>query len=159
VRGRLGARTLEVDLASSPVDVDPVFVDEAVTNVLDNAVRHTPDGARIRVTARDREPDRVVLTIEDDGAGVPPQELERLFEKFYRSPRRDATRREGTGIGLAVTRGLVEASGGRATVRRGELGGLAVDLELPARRLATSDGEGVALDTPTETEREPLGIP
>jgi two-component system sensor histidine kinase KdpD len=137
-RGRLGERTLDVDLASSPVEVDPVFVDEAVSNVLDNAIRHTPGGARIRVTARDDGPDHVVLTIEDDGPGVPPALLDRLFEKFYRVPGRDGRSREGTGIGLAVTRGLVEATGGTATARQGELGGLAVDLVLPARRLAVA---------------------
>ena len=139
VRGRLGSRTLEVDLRSSPVDVDPVFVDEAVSNVLDNAVRHTPDGARIRVTARDRDAGVVVLTIEDDGPGVPSDLRERLFEKFYRAPRSEGTRREGTGIGLSVARGLVEASGGEVTARGAELGGLAVDLVLPAHRVRPAD--------------------
>src|SRR3954447_1445529 len=149
VRGRLGSRVLEVDLRSSPVDVDPVFVDEAVSNVLDNAVRHTADGARIRVRARDRDADAVVLTIEDDGPGVPPELLERLFEKFYRAPRSLGTRREGTGIGLSVARGLVEASGGTVTARRAELGGLAVDLVLPAHRVRPAPGLADTLD-PTE---------
>ena len=155
VTGRLGARTLEVELGSSPVDVDPVFVDEAVTNLLDNAVRHTPDGARIRVSARDLDAQTVLLTIEDDGPGVPPGEHERLFEKFYRSPRRDGRSREGTGIGLAVVRGLVEASGGSATARQGDLGGLAVDLRLPARRLPSPAPSGDVADEAAE----PLGIP
>src|SRR3954470_8896104 len=146
VRGRLGSRVLEVDLRSSPVDVDPVFVDEAVSNVLDNAVRHTADGARIRVRARDRDADAVVLTIEDDGPGVPPELLERLFEKFYRAPRSLGTRREGTGIGLSVARGLVEASGGAVTARGAELGGLAVDLVLPAHRVGPAPGLAGPLD-------------
>jgi two-component system sensor histidine kinase KdpD len=160
VRGRLGSRTLEVDLRSSPVEVDPVFVDEAVTNVLDNALRHTPDGSRIRVTARDRAADSVVLTIDDDGPGAPPELRERLFEKFYRAPRSEGTRREGTGIGLSVARGLMEASGGSVTARRGELGGLAVDLVLPAHHLPSVDGgPSMDLHDAAEPVRDPLGIP
>ena len=132
-RARLDGRRLEADLRAAPVEVDPVFVDEAVTNVLDNALKYTPAGALIRVTARDLAPDRVRLTVEDDGPGVPDELLPRLFEKFYRVPRGRRPSREGTGIGLAVARGLVEATGGSVTARRGELGGLAVDLEFPAR--------------------------
>jgi two-component system, OmpR family, sensor histidine kinase KdpD len=136
LRPRLGERILETDLRASTVDVDAVFVDEAVTNVLDNAVKYTPDGATLRVTARDLDPVRVRLTIEDDGPGVPDELLPRLFEKFYRVPGSSRRSRAGTGIGLAVARGLVEAMGGEVTARRSALGGLAVDLDLPARPLA-----------------------
>ncbi len=132
-RARLGGRTLETDLRASPVEVDAVFADEAVTNLLDNAVKYTPDGARILVTAKDISLQRVRLTVEDDGPGVPDELLGRLFEKFYRVPANRRRSREGTGIGLAVARGLVEAMGGAVTARRSELGGLAVDVELPAR--------------------------
>jgi two-component system, OmpR family, sensor histidine kinase KdpD len=164
VRGRLGERTLAVDLASSPVEVDPVFVDEAVTNVLDNAVRHTPDGSRIRVTSRDRDAGTVLLTVDDDGPGVAPELRERLFEKFYRAPRSEGTRREGTGIGLSVARGLVEASGGSVTAREGELGGLAVDIALPAHHLAAVDAARptpirTPADEPVPPVGDPLGIP
>jgi two-component system, OmpR family, sensor histidine kinase KdpD len=148
LRPRLGARTLETDLRASTVDVDAVFVDEAVTNVLDNAVKYTPDGARLRVTARDLDPGRVRLTIEDDGAGVPDELLPRLFDKFYRVPGSSRRSRAGTGIGLAVARGLVEAMGGQVAARRSALGGLAVDLDLPARPLddvlAGSSAPGIA---------------
>ncbi len=134
-RARLGERRLEADLRASTVEVDPVFVDEAVANVLDNAVKYTPDGALVRVSASDLGPDRVLLTVEDNGPGVPDEVLSRLFEKFYRAPRGGRPAREGTGIGLAVARGLVEATGGMVVARRSALGGLAVDIELPARRL------------------------
>ena len=71
------------------------------------------------------------LTVEDSGPGVADAALPRVFDRFYRG---DAGRRgtSGTGIGLAVVRGFVEAMGGRVSARRGELGGLAVDIELPA---------------------------
>jgi two-component system, OmpR family, sensor histidine kinase KdpD len=131
-RQRLAGRTLEADLRCAPVDVDAVFVDEAVTNVLDNALKHTPDRARILVCARDMDPHRVRLTVEDDGPGVAPEHLEHLFEKFYRVPGPERRSREGTGIGLAVTRGLIEAMGGAVAARRSDLGGLAIDIDLPA---------------------------
>ena len=134
-RARLGGRRLEADLRASTVEVDPVFVDEAVANVLDNAVKYTPDDALILITATDVGPTRVLLTVEDDGPGVADEAFPRLFEKFYRAPRAGRPAREGTGIGLAVARGLVQATGGTVTARRSALGGLAVDIELPARPL------------------------
>jgi two-component system sensor histidine kinase KdpD len=130
---RLQGRPLDLDLAAAPVLVDPVFLDEAVTNALDNAVKYTSPDTTIRVTARPIEGGSLVrLTIEDAGAGVPDEVLGRLFEKFYRVPGPGRPARSGTGIGLAVVRGLVEAMGGRSTARRSGLGGLAIDLDLPA---------------------------
>ena len=94
------------------------------------------------------------LTVEDSGPGVADAALPRVFDRFYRG---DAGRRgtSGTGIGLAVVRGFVEAMGGRVSARRGELGGLAVDIELPATSIpadvpeladadAVRDGAGAA---------------
>ncbi len=80
-----------------------------------------------------------MLTIEDSGPGVPAVALPRLFDKFFRVPRRSAGSRSGTGVGLAVVRGLVEAMGGTVEARIGDLGGLAIDVTLPAA--AARDGE------------------
>jgi two-component system sensor histidine kinase KdpD len=131
-RVRMGSRRLEVDLRASPVDVDPVFLDEAFSNVLDNARKYTPATARVRVTAVDTPEGQVLLTVEDDGPGVPDDVLARLFERFYRAPGAAGGSRGGTGIGLAVARGLVEATGGHVAARRSELGGLAIDFILAA---------------------------
>ena len=70
------------------------------------------------------------LTIEDGGPGVPPDAIPRLFEKFYRVPRQGEGSRRGTGIGLSVVRGLVEAMGGQVSARQSALGGLAIDIDL-----------------------------
>ena len=95
----------------------------------------------------------VRLTVEDSGPGVPEEALPRLFEKFYRPPRPPAAAgraaaaagaRSGTGIGLAVVRGLVEAQGGTVRARRSRLGGLAIDLDLPAASTEPAAGEGLA---------------
>jgi two-component system sensor histidine kinase KdpD len=132
LRPRFGDRRLEVDLGGPPIRVDPVFLDDALTNAVENAIKYSPPGARIRLTARALPGEPFVrLTVEDSGEGVPEHALARLFDKFYRVPGRRSASRSGTGIGLAVARGLIEATGGRADARRSELGGLAIDFDLP----------------------------
>ena len=121
-----------MQLADAPIDVDPLFLDSALTNVLENALKHTPPYALVRISARELPGEPFLrVSVEDAGMGVPPESIDRLFAKFYRVPGRDQGSRSGTGIGLAVVRGLVEAFGGRAQARRSELGGLAIDLDLP----------------------------
>jgi two-component system sensor histidine kinase KdpD len=131
--GRIGlrvGRVFEVRLESPPVLVDPIFLDGAVTNILENAVKYTVPGTPIRISASSAEAG-VRLTLEDGGDGVPAEALPRLFDKFYRVPRREPASRAGTGIGLAVARGLLEAMGASVSARASELGGLAVDVDLP----------------------------
>lgn len=136
LRARLGDRHLEVALLAPPVEVDPVFLDEALTNAIENAIKYTPPGTPIRIAAVQvpGEP-KVRLTVEDAGPGVPDQGLSKIFDKFYRVPGVAGGSRSGTGIGLAVVRGLVEAMGGRVAARRSELGGLAIDIDLAAARV------------------------
>jgi two-component system, OmpR family, sensor histidine kinase KdpD len=134
--GRLAGRPLEVLLSAFPVVVDPTFLDECVTNIVENALKYAPPGASLRVAASEGPlPQRVRLTIEDGGPGAPDETLPRLFEKFYRVPGSGRGSRSGTGIGLAVVRGLVEAMGGEVHARRSSLGGLAVDLDLVQAQL------------------------
>ncbi len=141
-RARLGGRALDVAVEPVAVIVDAVFLDAAVGNVLDNAIKYTPDGARIRVASGEASGEAVRLVIQDDGPGVPDAALAHLFEKFYRAPGARGGSRGGLGIGLAVVRGLVEAMGGRVTARRGDLGGLAIDIDLPlAAPPGVADGE------------------
>jgi K+-sensing histidine kinase KdpD len=136
VRPRLAGRRLDVDMEAALVRVDPVFFDASVANVLDNALKYTSDHARIVVSASAGDTGIVVLTIEDDGPGVPPDAIGQLFQRFYRVPGArwgaHGDTRGGLGIGLAVTRGLVGAMGGSVLARPSALGGLAIDLALPA---------------------------
>jgi two-component system sensor histidine kinase KdpD len=116
---------------------DPVMLDQVLTNLLENAAKYVDPDRQIRVSARRTEGRPMLrLVVEDAGQGVPDDGLPRLFDKFYRAPTAagSADRRRGTGLGLAVVRGLVEAMDGTVTARRSELGGLAVVVELPSAR-------------------------
>ncbi len=127
-------RTVRTSLPADllPVEIDYMQIDQVLTNLLENAVRYTPEESPIEVSAC-IEGSHVVLSVADRGPGIPPQDLERIFDKFYRVlPSRNSVEYPtGSGLGLAVCKGLVEANGGRiwATLREG--GGLIVSVALP----------------------------
>jgi two-component system, OmpR family, sensor histidine kinase KdpD len=133
--GLLGHRTVEVDLPDDlpPIDVDPVLANQVIANLLENAASHTAPEAPIRISAR-REAGMVRFRVEDGGPGVPPDALPRLFDKFYRVPKRRDPARRGSGLGLAVVKGLTEAMGGAVAAVPSDLGGLAIDLFFQVRR-------------------------
>jgi K+-sensing histidine kinase KdpD len=133
--------TVEVPPDLPPVLVDEVFIGQILANTLDNAAKYGGPDAPIRVAASLAPNERVKVTIEDGGPGVPAEYLPRLFEKFYRVPRKGEGSRRGTGIGLAVVRGLIEAMGGQVVARPSSLGGLAVDFDIPIAPVERSDEE------------------
>jgi two-component system sensor histidine kinase KdpD len=137
--GQLDGRAVSVSMSPElpPVAVDAVFLDQVVTNLLENAIRHTPPEVPIRVLGAVTSSGTVGLCVEDGGPGVPAAALDRVFDKFYRVPETRERSRRGSGLGLAVVRGFVEAMGGRVTARASDLGGLAVDIELQAVPNAT----------------------
>ena len=137
-RALLGDRPVTTDIPDDlpAVLVDAVHLELILRNTLENAARYTPDDAPVRIVAR-AAGDTVTMRVEDGGAGVPDAALPHLFDKFYRVPRSNEAARRGTGIGLTVVRGLVEAMGGRVTAGRSTLGGLAIDVSLPT---APSEG-------------------
>ena len=104
----------------------------ALENVVRNAVRHSPADGRIVIAARPEEKEgRVCISVADQGAGVPEADLEAIFEPFFRSGSADAF--SGYGLGLAITKRIVDAHGGRIFAANRPEGGLAVTLLLPAR--------------------------
>jgi two-component system sensor histidine kinase KdpD len=140
-RARLAERHLELDLPVNlpPVRADAVFLDQVVSNLLENEVKFVAPGGRVRVRAAAHD-GTVRLSVDDTGPGVPPDALPRLFEKFYRTGSGGRSARPGTGTGLAVVRGLTEAMGGSVGARTSDLGGLGIDVDLPAAVPPTEDG-------------------
>ena len=124
--GVLARHEIQVDLASGlpMLKLDPVLFEQVLFNLLDNAAKYTPPGTKIEVRAA-RYGDQVRLEIADEGDGIPADDLERVFDKFYRVQAADR-KRAGTGLGLAIARGFVEAMGGtvRATNRSDRRGAL-----------------------------------
>lgn len=116
IRPTLGKHPIEIEAhgAAPLVSIDPDRLDQIVTNLLDNAAKYSPDGAPIRVVLRP-ESDAVVLSVEDHGWGIPQDEQARLFDRFYQAQRAREKKR-GLGLGLYITKGLVEAHGGRIWV-------------------------------------------
>ena len=92
------------------VPLDPVLFEQVLFNLLDNAAKYAPAGTFVEVGAR-KEADRIRIDVRDEGAGIPQADLERIFDKFYRIQAGDR-KRAGTGLGLPISRGFVEAMGG-----------------------------------------------
>ena len=112
------------------VRADPLLLEQAIFNLLDNAVKYSRPGSAIRVHARS-DARHVDLMIEDEGTGISPEALPHIFEKFYRAKASDS-RIAGTGLGLAVARGFVEASGGRLeAANRTDRSGAVLTISLP----------------------------
>jgi len=117
-----------VDPAPAPVTGDPVRLRQLVAILVDNAIRHSPPGSEVRVAVRTgaRTAD---LSVEDQGPGIRPEDLPRVFDRFWRAPGAPAG---GTGLGLAIAQWIVERHGGRIAVMNRDGGGARFDVQLPA---------------------------
>ena len=113
---------------------DPGLLDRVLANLVENALQHTPDGTRVRLTAKwtagGNGPGRVQVRVIDHGDGVPGDRREGIFQPFQRLG--DVPRGAGLGLGLAVARGLTEAMGGTVRAEETPGGGLTVLVDLPA---------------------------
>lgn len=113
VARRLGARKMTRDFPAqlSLVMVDQGLLEQALVNILENAIVYSPDGSTVEVAAYE-DRGAVVISIEDEGKGIPTAELERVFDKFRRMEE-PSDRTKGAGLGLAIAKGFVEAMNGR----------------------------------------------
>jgi len=117
------------------VELDYLEIDQVLTNLIENAVRYTPKGSPIEVSAH-IEGEQIVVSVADRGPGIPSADLGRVFDKFYRvlHGQHRAGFPMGSGLGLAVCKGLVEGHGGRIWAELREGGGLIMFLTLPTGR-------------------------
>ena len=128
----LAQHRVEVNLAKDlpMVNIDPVLFEQVLFNLLDNAAKYAPAGTAVHIQCwRDR--DSVCLIISDEGEGIPPDDLDHIFDKFYRARKADHVR-AGTGLGLAISRGFIEAMHGSITAaNRADRTGAVFTITLP----------------------------
>ena len=121
----------------SLVRLDPRLTSSALAHVIENAARYSPSASPIEIAVT-VGPDRLALAVRDRGPGVPAHELTRIFERFYRGSgaRQDTF---GSGMGLAIARGLLEQQGGRISAANDPAGGAVFTLEVPTTTRPIAD--------------------
>jgi heavy metal sensor kinase len=125
-------RNIRLDLAlpgSLPVAADPVMVRQALTNVLDNAIKFSPDGGQVRIWSRKGDGHEIV--VDDQGPGIAAQERDLVFERFYRGRAGREGSADGVGLGLAIAHHALAANHGRLVIDSNEDGGARIGLVFP----------------------------
>ncbi len=131
---RAGDRGMKLEFVSdlprldAPIDSSRII--QVIANLIENAIRYAPEGGFARISLNTNLND-IIITVRDSGAGIEPDQLERVFDRFYRT---DASRSRftgGSGLGLAIVRTMVELHGGRITVRNHPEGGAEFEVRLP----------------------------
>ncbi len=95
--------------------MNPALLEQALANLVDNAIKYSDPGSGVRIAA-EREPDGIVISVEDHGCGIPRDQLGRIFERFYRVDKARSRKEGGTGLGLSITKHIVNAHGGTINV-------------------------------------------
>ncbi len=122
------------------VDVDSRRIWQVLDNLIDNAVKYSKEGTEVTVSVRQVEL-KLLISVADQGIGIPPEDLDKVFDKMYRIERRLAPDIRGVGLGLAICKGLVEAHGGRIWVESEVGKGSTFLFTLPVKEEGSSDGE------------------
>jgi signal transduction histidine kinase len=132
-----GGQRLILDLGDEPADWDWLvrgdehLLQQLLLNLVDNALKYSPADAPV-VLGLSAQPSTVTMSVSDRGAGIPPEEQERIFERFYRAPLARASGAPGSGLGLCLARWIAEAHGGQLTVDSEPGRGSVFRLRLPA---------------------------
>jgi len=127
------------------IEADPMRLEQVLTNLVENAIKFTPEGGRVQVRGWDRGA-TVEIAVIDSGIGVPAEERERIFDRFYQVDSSARRRYKGTGLGLTICKHIVTQHGGRIWVEDAEGGGSAFHLVLPARFPSEAASGEAALD-------------
>jgi signal transduction histidine kinase len=124
---------VEVGVSDGPqlVLADADRIEQVLVNLLDNAIKYSPEGGRITVAIDEGGAEMVSVAVRDEGVGIPAGDLPRVFERFYRVDRARARDGGGSGLGLSIAKAIVEAHGGDITLRSEEGQGTTVRFTLP----------------------------
>ncbi len=136
---QVGTRAIRVDVDSRTgalVRGDAHWLGQVFSNLLDNAIRHTPPGGRIAITAHPTmEPFQVRVTVHNTGSYIPPEDQPRVFERFFQVDRSRASHASGSGLGLAIVKEVVQAHGGAVGVSSDPMMGTTFEVRLPLHSL------------------------
>ena len=145
MRSLVEGRQIEMQVPDDlpAVEVDPSFIGQVLVNLIENAIRYTPAGSPIEITVRANH-EELLISVADRGPGIPPSDIEHIFERFYRvkqhrhedesrvpSKFNSTSRGQGSGLGLAVCQGFVKAHGGRIWAKNRDGGGALFQFTLP----------------------------
>lgn len=132
MRSLIAGRNIVMDIPDDlpPVELDPILIEQVLVNLIENAIRYTPTQSPIEVGVK-ADDEQLIVSVGDRGTGIPTDELERVFESFYRVGQREkgdvrAMAGHGSGLGLAVCQGFVKAHGGRIWAENRQGGGGAI---------------------------------
>ena len=122
---------------------DVALLQQALINLVDNAIKYTRSNGTVAVNLRQTD-DTIYVEVTDTGIGIAPLDMPRLFERFYRSGRREAFEQRGTGLGLAIVKTIVERHHGKVSVKSNLGKGSTFTLEFPLRKTPFEEIKGKA---------------
>ncbi|HJF30972.1 MAG TPA: HAMP domain-containing protein [Sporosarcina psychrophila] len=115
-------------------NVDEDRMEQVFTNLIDNAIRHTPDGGSVRLSI-EKFVDMLEIKVTDTGVGIREEDLPYIFERFYKADKARTRGKGGTGLGLAIAKSIIDSHGGRITAARGEIEGTIFSCTLPLKKM------------------------
>jgi two-component system phosphate regulon sensor histidine kinase PhoR len=127
---------VQVPAELGPLEADAEKLTQVFGNLLENALKYTPKGARVEIGALVTMENEIECYVRDNGAGIPAEDLPHIFERFFRVEKGRSRETGGTGLGLSIVKHIVQLHGGRVWAENRDSGGLAIILRLPRARKA-----------------------
>lgn len=129
---------VEMDEAMPLVKIDSLLLAEALHNLVENAARYSPAESLVTIKAQIEQAD-LIISVTDQGKGIATGELGRVFDKFYRGSQGQTQRKDGTGMGLAIARGIIEAHGGKVWAENGKTKGAVFAFAIPVEQKSVTE--------------------